>query len=436
MPLHSASDSDVMDGPSGEGASAELPDPRADALADRAFGRHFWITYAANSCMMVAVSLLYRYADFVSYLGGKEGVLGGIVGAGMVGSLLVRLAQGKGIDTYGPRQIWLWSSALFVASCLAHLTVQSADGALIYALRILMQTALAGFYGASITYISGRAPVGRMAEVIGTLGTSGFVGMIVGSKLGDWVFGTQKVTRVQVDRMFLLAACMGCISIVLAWFATRGQLPPQRRRRVPMFRILHRYHPGMILLVAVAMGFGLGLPATFVTAYAREVNIPKIAVFFGVYPFVGFVTRLAIARLPERLGIRPMILAGLANLVLGMLLFLTVRSEYQFVFPALFMGIAHACLFPSVVAGGSGAFPIRYRGLGTTLVLAMFDLGNLVGAPAVGTFLEVARKSKLSAYPTMFVGVAIILGLVAGAYALASRSLEADVAGERRAMAP
>ncbi|HEV3338772.1 MAG TPA: hypothetical protein VG125_00400, partial [Pirellulales bacterium] len=154
--------------PAEESAAAT---PRASgrneaAKDDRgAFGTAFWLTYAANSSTMVAVSLLYRYGDFVSFLGGTEVDLGWIVAAGMVGSLLMRLAQGSGIDAYGPRRIWLWSSALFVASCAGHLLVTTADGPFIYALRVLLQTSISGFFGASITFISGRAPIARMAEV-------------------------------------------------------------------------------------------------------------------------------------------------------------------------------------------------------------------------------------------------------------------------------
>ena len=81
------------------------------------FGAPFWFTYAANTSMMVAVSLLFCYADFISSVGGDELQLGLIVGAGMVGSVVFRLIQGAGIDTYGPRKIWLWSCALFVLSC-------------------------------------------------------------------------------------------------------------------------------------------------------------------------------------------------------------------------------------------------------------------------------------------------------------------------------
>ena len=60
------------------------------ALPNRgAYGAPFWFTYLANASLMVAVSLLFRYADFVEFLGGSELQLGLIVGAGMVGALAI-----------------------------------------------------------------------------------------------------------------------------------------------------------------------------------------------------------------------------------------------------------------------------------------------------------------------------------------------------------
>jgi hypothetical protein len=61
--------------------------PRAAAGA---YGRSFWLCFVANTMLTVAVSLLYRYADFVTYLGGGEFELGLIVGVGTVGGLLMR----------------------------------------------------------------------------------------------------------------------------------------------------------------------------------------------------------------------------------------------------------------------------------------------------------------------------------------------------------
>ena len=398
------------------------PAPRAkQAMAEAAFGRPFWLTYGANSLMMIAISLLYRYGDYITCLGGTELELGWIVCAGMCGSLAMRLAQGVGIDTYGPRQVWLWSSALFIASCAGHLAVNDINDPILYVLRIVFQTSVAGFFGASITYISGRAPVARMAEVVGTLGTSGFIGMVLGPLLGDGLLRGASIDRGQVDRMFLAAAGLGMVSFVLSWLATHGHPVPPRRKRAPVLWLLRRYHPGAVLLTGVAMGFGLGLPGVFLSRYAAELEIPKLRFFFGVYACIAFVTRLAIRRMPERHGVRPMILCGLASLVIGMLLFLPVRFAWQFVFPAVFIGVAHAMLFPAVIASGSGAFPARYRGLGTTVMLAMFDLGNLIGSPAIGEILHWSQHFGWPAYPTMFVSVSALLALAALIYAAYSR---------------
>ena len=387
---------------------------RATANEGAAFGPPFWFTYAANTSTMVAVSLLYRYGDFVSFLGGDEVDLGWIVAAGMVGSLLMRLAQGSGIDTYGPRRIWLWSSALFVVSCAAHLLVTTAHGPLIYALRVLYQTSVSGFFGASITYISGRAPVARMAEVIGTLGTSGFVGMMIGTQLGDRLLGT--LDRPHIESMFHALVIIGLAGFVFSWLATRGDGVRLRRRRPPMVMVLRRYHPGAVLLAGAAAGFGLGLPTIFLTRYAAELQIPKLAVFFWIYAPTAFVTRMLIRRLPQRWGVRPMVMCGMGSLGLGILSFLLVKSEWQFAFPAVLIGIAHAFVFPAAVAGGSGAFPLRYRGLGTTLMLAMFDMGNLVGMPAVGEMVHWYGRLGLPDYQATFLTSAGAIFLIAATY--------------------
>ena len=407
---------------SSEEKASPAATPGTRASEPSAFGSHFWFTYLSNSSMMVAVSLLFRYADFVKLLGGTELNLGVIVGVGMVGSLFMRIFQGLGIDAFGPRRVWLVSAAGFVVTCLAHLWVKDVHGPAIFILQVLMKTSIAGFFGASITYVSGRSPIARIAEVVGNLGTSGFVGMVLGTTLGDLLLGSGPVDRDGIDRLFIASTLLGCISVAFAWIATRGQIrPATRRARPPILWILRRYHPGVVLLVGVAMGFGLGLPPVFLRPYLAELGMPGLSLFFSLYTATAFVTRLSIRRMPEQHGIRPMILLGMGSLVLSMLLFLPVDREWLLVAPALALGVAHASLFPSVVAGGSGVFPVRYRGLGTTLVLAMFDLGNLIGSPTVGGLLAAASYYDLPRFPTMFIVVAALLTTVGAIYAIASR---------------
>jgi MFS family permease len=233
--------------------------------------------------------------------------------------------------------------------------------------------------------------------------------------------GTDVIQRVHVDRMFLAAGALALAAIAFASTATWGHPAPTIRRRLPLFWIIRRYHPGTVLLVGIAMGVGIGLPTTFLRTYAAELGIAKIGLFFAVYSPAAILTRLLTRRLPERIGLTPMILLGLAALVAGQLLMLVVRSEWYFILPGIGYGVAHAILFPTVIAAGSGAFPNRHRGLGTTLMLAMYDVGQLIGAPSAGAILHFSTSWGLPGYPTLFILASALLGSAGLVFALTGR---------------
>ncbi len=399
----------------------ESSPPTSPPSEDRTYGAAFWSAYTANTLIMVAVSLLFRYADFIHYLGGTELNLGWIVGIGMIGSLVMRLAQGTGIDKFGPRFVWVWSNVLFIVSLLAHLFVTNVDGPAIYIVRILFNTSVAGIFGASITNISLRAPTHRLAEVLGTLGTSGFLGMMLGTLLGDRLFGSAPVDWPDLRNMFVAASVLGSLSMVFAFMATRNEVRPARRHDPPLLWLLRRYHPGRLLLIGIMMGIGLGMPQIFVRAFTASIGLPGIAVFFWMYAPAAFVARMATRQLPDRIGVRPTIIIGLGCLSLGCLAFIPVTQNFELIPSAILIGVAHAMLFPAVVAGGTTGFPGRYRGLGTTLMLACFDLGNLVGMPALGGVIFYSAKFGLPGFPTMFVSLSVVMALVATWYAIGSR---------------
>jgi MFS family permease len=408
--------------PSAPSSLVPSPIPPGETFPS-AYGRRFWLAYAANSLAMVAISLLYRYADFVAILGGTELELGWIVGVGMVGSLAMRLALGAWIDQHGPRRIWLGSLGLFCAACLAHLAVGTCHGPAVYAVRIAYCCAVAGIFGSSMTFISGRVPPARTAELVGMLGTSGFLGAIVGTQLGDLMLGASQLETWQVQGMFVVAAALGGASSVFVWLATRGHPKPPPQNRPSLGTLVRRYHPGWALAAGVAMGIGLGLPAVFLRAYAAQLGIAKIGLFFAVYAPAAILTRVATRRLPERLGPKPMILMGLLGVALSLLALLPVRVEWHLVLPGIGFGIAHAVLFPAVVAAGTERFPAAHRGLGTTLILGTWDAGQLLGAPMVGGILHYSLLLGLPPYPTMFVVVAGLMAAVAGFYAMARRGV-------------
>ena len=384
------------------------------------FGRYFWFAYASNTSLMVGVSAVslrgFRYQS------GWRRVRARLDRRDRhAGAISMRVFQGVGIDRYGAGNIWMVSVAMVCVSLLAHTWIDSLTTPAVYFARILYTTSLAGAFGASITFISSRAPHHRTGEMIGVLGSSGFVGIALGPAFADWLFSLPGSQQVHVDGMFYCAASMTGLALILAFLATlAGDSRPVNRRRLPLLRIIRRYHPGSILIVGVAMGIGIGIPFSFLRTFAAELGINQIRGYFLVYAFVAFVTRVLCRRWPDRWGVKRSILLGLIFLTSSMISYLLVRDVWSLMIPASLGGLAHAFVFPAAMSGGSLAFPIRYRGLATTLMLTMFDFGSLVGQPAVGSIVHFAKLSGWPAYPTMFVAVAIFLGTVTIGFALSS----------------
>ena len=173
--------------------------------------------------------------------------------------------------------------------------VASHTGVAIYLLRISYCCAVAGIYGASMTFISMCGPSRRLAELVGMLGTAGFLGTVAGTLLGDFLIDSVKANRTQVVEMFVAAGLLGIVAIPFAWAATRreaavsplplGEGPGVRvssqggphpnplpagegtvslHHSTPapsMFTLLRRHNPGVVLAIGVAMGVGLGCRA-------------------------------------------------------------------------------------------------------------------------------------------------------------------------------
>jgi MFS family permease len=382
----------------------------------------FWMVFAAQLLLWTAQAVLFRYADFVHVLGGTDVHLGWIVGVGMVGSVVMRLSLGQWLDRYGPRRVWVISLAVLAGACAAHWMVTDCRGLPIYTLRMIFSTALAGALGAWTTVIVTRFSGPRMPEMLSILGTAGFLGMMLGAHLGDAVYGELEISRAQADRMFFLAALLAASGIPLAWGATRGAKPVARRRCLPLVPLLASYHPGRLLLVGVVAGAALTQPFVFLRPYAAELSIPHIGLFFTVSALTSVISRLVLRGLDRRLGLPRVILCGLGLMVVAQVLFLVAHAPWQLAVPGLVFGASQSILSPMVIAAGVLTFPPRYRGQGSTLILATFDVGQLAGAPLASTAMAASAGLGLPRYPALFLSTAVLLIVVGVFYARSTPS--------------
>ena len=84
------------------------------------YGRIFWLAYLANSALVMANALTFRFAELVHYLGGSESAVGDIVALGTLIAVAVRLSVSHVLDDYGTRRLWPICSLLFMSNVSSH----------------------------------------------------------------------------------------------------------------------------------------------------------------------------------------------------------------------------------------------------------------------------------------------------------------------------
>ena len=266
------------------------------------------------------------------------------------------------------------------------------------------------------------APAGRRAESIGTMGLAGFLGMIVGSSLGDEIFSGD-TDSILAYRVFFSAGAVcsllaGLVMLFIASPADKAADDPQvtppalpGESAGATLRVIRDHWPGAILVVGVVFSMVFCMQLSFLERLAEQRGFKDIKVFFLVYGPTAITLRIIFRRLPQRLGRTRTVLGGLLLLAVGILCLTGVQTQAQLVLPGLIMGAGHCFVFPSMVDLAAERLPPRHRGTGTSLIMAAGDLGLLIGFAGLGGLIDaLGFDVALAALSSTVLAGATILG--------------------------
>ncbi|MCP4246140.1 MAG: MFS transporter [bacterium] len=370
--------------------------PRCPA-EDRLYTRQFFQVFAAVVLFMGGFALQFHFGEYVAYLGHGVDTLGWVLGISMVGTLAVRLHIGRWIDRFGCRPTWLVGTAT-VALAIGSIQFVQPLWALVI-LRMVFYMAFAAVMTTVAVFAAAVAPVGRKAESLGTIGLSGFLGMILGPTVGDWIFSGSEPTILTFRVFFTLSAACSLSAGLIIWFidlpeasgptAERaGALTSPTVPRPSQIRLILAHWPGTILLVALSFSAVFSLQSIYLERLAEARGFENIKLFFLTYGPTAMVLRIIYRRLPQRLGRTRTLVGGLTLQGIGVLCLVGIDEQWQLVLPALLMGAGHCFIFPSMVDLGAESLPPEYRGTGTSTVLGAGDLGILIGLIVLGRVIE------------------------------------------------
>lgn len=353
--------------------------------------------FIAVILFMTGVALQYHFGQYVQFLGHGVDTLGRILSISMIGTLAIRLYVGRWIDRFGCRPTWL--AGMFVVA-VAVGSIQFTERIwLIIVLRALSQMAMAAVMTTVAVFAAQTAPPHRRAESIGIMGLAGFLGIMIGPTLGDWIFSisTDSITPYRI--FFSTSAFCSLFAagvIMLTGFPpTTHSLPTTQSKETDsatahrsQIQVIVAHWPGSILLIGLVFSMIFCLQSSFLERLAEAREFKDIKVFFLVYAPTAMALRVIGRRVPERLGRTRTLAGGLLLLSTGLVCLIGIRSQGQLVLPAFLMGAGHCFVFPSMVDLAAERLPFQFRGTGTALILAAGDLGMLIGFVALGELID------------------------------------------------
>ena len=368
-----------------------------EAAPERLYTRQFFQVFGAVGVFMTGVSLQFHFGQYVEFLGYGVDALGWLLSISMILTLLSRLRIGRWIDRFGCRPTWL------VGTLLVALAVGSIQFTtqlwLIAVLRAVSMMAMAAVMTTVAVFAANIAPRHRRAESIGTIGLAGFMGMVVGPTLGDWIFAGAGESIAPYRLFFSASAVCSLLSGgVMLWIkmplnsnasdAHQVQPVAPPGSKTSQISVVIRHWPGAVLLVGFAFGMVFCLQLSFLERLADARGFTDIKVFFLVYGPTAITLRLVFRRAPQQIGRSRTLLGGLLLLFAGLVCLIGIRSQGQLVLPGLLMGAGHCFIFPSMVDLSAEQLPDKWRGTGTALILGAGDVGMLIGFAAMGEGID------------------------------------------------
>ena len=155
------------------------------------------------------------------------------------------------------------------------------------------------------------------------------------------------------------------------------------------------------LLPAVAMAFiafGHSGTATFIPLYILQQDFGNPAYFFVVESVSVMISRPIVGPLSDRVNRRAVILPGFVLQIIGLIIVAKAPSATILFSAGAITGLGLAFAHPPLMALAIDLVPADRRGLSMAQFQTFHDLGNALGAVALGNFLDQMGKNFSAMY--------------------------------------
>lgn len=317
------------------------------------------------------------------------------------GALIARLISGRCIGRIGQRKILYAGLALGLVTSLLYFFAKSIP--LLIVIRFFHGASFGVASTAAGTIVAGIVPRERCGEGIGYYGMSVPLATAIGPFLGMYI--SQKA---DYSAIFITCSIVSAASILMAIFLSAEdiKLTDDQLEEMKGFKLSGFIEPKVISIAVtcLAVSFCYSSVISFLSVYAKEINLVDAAGFFYiVYAIVVLAARPLIGRLFDIKGENMIMYSAILSFAVGMVVFSNAYFGWMLLISAAFISFGYGAVQTGGQAIAVKSAEAHRMGLATSTYFMLCDIGMGAGPLIYGLIIPVAG------YRRMYTGVAVAL---------------------------
>lgn len=345
-----------------------------------AFAGIFIVTNLGLLAVGATLAVLPHYVR--DNLGGTDLEVGVVSGAFALTGIICRPIAGNLADRRGRRPTVI-GGALLAAIAGALYFVPAGIPGLIVA-RLFLGAGEGTVFTAGSTWNVDMAPAHRRGRMIGLYGLAIWTGLTLGPPIGVLLQHAGGFNLV-----WAFAAGAPLLGALIASRLPEDYVAAERKARGP-FISREALGPGATFALSVV---GFAAVSAFIVLSLDERGIGHGPAVFSVFAGTVVATRVIAGGLPDRIGAARCAVGAALVETVGLVLVGAAETLLVVFVGAIGMGAAFSLLFPSLSLVAINRVGPERRGAAMGTFTANFDLGMLVGSPAVGAAAAIGGYS-------------------------------------------
>jgi MFS family permease len=300
----------------------------------------------------------------------------------VVGALCSRLFAGKYIEIIGRKRMLYGGLFLFLIVMLLYFIVENMNVLLL--IRFVHGAAFGVFTTAIATVIMDVIPNERRGEGISYFSLSITLAMAVGPFLGLYL--SQQVSFTMI---FVVCTLFSLISTIILLFVhiPEGDITKEQLDAMKGFKLkgFFEIKAVPIAIIIAIMGFAYSGILSFMTSYAKEINLMEAASFFFlVYAVFILISRPFTGRLLDKKGDNVVMYPALILFVIGLVTLSQANQGFTLLLAGALIGLGYGTMNSCCQAIAIKESPRHRVGLATSTFYVFMDLGVGIGPFLLG----------------------------------------------------